>query len=219
MADEDLATVRTSPASHLVPFLLFALLTYGLPWTPLPESLWYPLKTIAVAGALLFFWPAYTEEVRFILDWPAVLGGLLVFLLWIGLEGHAPLIGTPSEYKPRELASGSSALALIAFRLSGAVLVVPLMEEVFWRSFALRFLLGTHYKSIPLGTFSWFSFIVVSIAFGFEHYRWLPGILAGFVYALLLYRSKNLFSPILSHAVTNAMLGGYVLLTGSWTYW
>jgi CAAX prenyl protease-like protein len=99
------------------------------------------------------------------------------------------------------------------------VLVVPLMEELFWRSFAMRFMIRSDFKSVPLGKFSWFSFLIVAIAFGFEHHQWLPGIVAGLVYAGVLYRSKNLFSPILSHAVTNLLLGIYVLSTAKWGFW
>jgi hypothetical protein len=108
---------------------------------------------------------------------------------------------------------------LIAFRLGGAALVVPVMEELFWRSFALRFLISSDFRSVPLGKFSWYSFIVVSILFGLEHHEWLSGMLAGMIYALVLYRTRNLFDPILAHAVTNLLLGVYVLTTGSWSFW
>ena len=63
------------------------------------------------------------------------------------------------------------------------------------------------------------SFIVTAVAFGFEHHHWLPGIMAGVIYASLLYRTKNLFSPILSHMVTNLLLGVYVLMTEKWSFW
>ena len=103
-----------------------------------------------------------------------------------------------------------------AFHLAGAALVVPLAEELFYRSFALRLLIRSDFQSVPLDRFSWFGFIVVSLAFGFEHHRWLPGVVAGMAYAGVLYRTKNLFSPIQSHAVTNLLLGIYVLVTGQW---
>jgi hypothetical protein len=92
------------------------------------------------------------------------------------------------------------------------------MEELFWRSFALRFVIDSKIRSVQLGTFTWFSFILVSLAFGFEHHRWLPGILAGMAYAALLYRTRNLFSPILAHAVTNFLLSIYVFGTAQWQY-
>jgi CAAX prenyl protease-like protein len=103
--------------------------------------------------------------------------------------------------------------------LIGATLIIPVVEELFWRSFALRFLIKPDFKSVTLGQFTWFSFLVVSIAFGFEHHRWLPGIVAGMVYAGVLYRSRNLFSPIQAHATTNFLLGIYVIATKQWHFW
>jgi hypothetical protein len=93
------------------------------------------------------------------------------------------------------------------------------MEELFWRSFLLRYAITSDFKSIPLGQFSWFSFIAISLLFGLEHHRWLVGIVAGMVYAGLLYRRKNLFDPIVSHAITNLLLGIYVVVTGKWSFW
>jgi len=93
------------------------------------------------------------------------------------------------------------------------------MEELFWRSFALRFFIKSDFNSVPLGQFSWFSFIFISILFGIEHQRWLVGIFAGMVYSGVLYRSKNLFDPILSHTITNFLLGMYVLSTHQWSFW
>ncbi len=203
---------------YVLPFGLFALLTYLGPLLKLSPLITYPVKTVLVGVLLAAFWRQVRSEIVFTLDWLAVLGGVFVFAVWIGLEGLYPPLATVEAFSPEGMGGGSYA-AFISFRLLGAVLVVPVMEELFWRSFAMRFLIETRFKSIPLGTFTWFSFVAVALAFGFEHLRWLPGIIAGLVYAGLLYRSKNLFSPILSHAVTNALLGIYVLATSSWMYW
>ncbi len=97
---------------------------------------------------------------------------------------------------PYEQASGYVVYLVIALRLIGASLIVPLMEELFWRSFAFRFAIRSDFKSVPLGQFSWFSFIVISLLFGLEHHRWLVGIVAGMVYAGVLYHRKNLFDPL-----------------------
>ena len=157
----------------------------------------------------------YRNEIRVAFEWSAALSGILVFVLWVSLDGLYPHLGTATD---QSYAAGASAYG-IAIRLIGASLVVPVAEEVFWRSFALRFLIRSDFKAVPLGQFTWFSFVFVSLAFGFEHHRWLVGIIAGMVYAALLYRSRNLFSPILSHAVTNALLGVYVIMTGKYYFW
>ncbi|MCK5311634.1 MAG: CAAX prenyl protease-related protein [Desulfobacteraceae bacterium] len=204
---------------YITPFALFALLSYFGCLSVIPEAYVYPVKAIVTTIVLVFIWKYVKNEVCFEFDLIAVIGGIIVFLFWTGLEGVYPLIGNPIGFNPWELSSGSFVYILIVFRLFGASLVVPIIEELFWRSFALRFLIDTNFLNIRPGTFSVFSFILVSISFGFEHYRWLPGILAGFVYALCYYRTRNLFSPILAHAVTNLLLGIYVLWSGHWSFW
>lgn len=203
---------------YVFPFILFGVISYGGYVLDLPKSLVYPAMTILVGFSLYLYRKAYREEVRLSLDWLSILAGFFVFAIWILPEGLYPQIGH-SEFNPYAQATGYGVYVLIGFRLIGAVLVVPLMEELFWRSFALRFLIRSDFKSVPLGRFTWFSFFLGSVAFGIEHHRWLVGILAGMVYAGLLYRSKNLFSPILSHMITNFTLGIYVLLTQQWSFW
>lgn len=204
---------------HILPFAFFALITYLGPLLGLSPVLTYPVKTVIVGGSLAFFWRRFAREISWRMDWTALVGGVFVFLVWILLEGYYPQLGSQEGMNPSTFGSQGSLAFFVTFRLIGAVLMVPIMEELFWRSFALRFLIDTNFTSVNLGTFTWFSFLAVSLAFGLEHHRWLPGIVAGLVYALLLYRTKNLFSPILSHAVTNLLLGVYVLWSGKWMYW
>jgi hypothetical protein len=178
----------------------------------------YPVKTVLVALSLIYFWNVYKQEIRFSFSGLPVISGILVFCIWVFFEGMYPQIGH-SEFNPYKHASGYGVYFIITFRVIGATLVVPLMEELFWRSFALRFAIKSDFKSVPLGQFSWFSFIFISILFGLEHERWLVGIIAGMVYSGTLYRSKNLFDPILSHTTTNLLLGVYVLSTHQWSFW
>jgi membrane protease YdiL (CAAX protease family) len=42
---------------------------------------------------------------------------------------------------------------------------------------------------------------------------------AGAAYTLLYMRSGTLWAPTLAHAVTNGLLGAWILATGNWTYW
>lgn len=209
---------KSSCIPYIFPFALFAVCIYvGLLFN-ISQRFMYPVKTVLVASSLIYFWNAYKQEIRFSFSWLPVISGILVFFIWVVFEGMYPQIGH-SEFNPYDYASGYGVYFIITFRLIGATLVVPLMEELFWRSFALRFAIKSDFKSVPLGQFSWFSFIFISILFGLEHERWLVGIFAGMVYSGTLYRSKNLFDPILSHAITNFLLGMYVLLTHQWSFW
>ena len=205
---------------YVLPFMVYAGVTYLRPALGLSPGPAYLLKILAVLISLLVFWPQVRHEIRPSLDLNAVLAGITAFILWVGLEGAYPLMGEPEGFNPWQAGSDTRwAWEIAGVRLAGAALVVPVMEELFWRSFALRFLMDKDFSRVPLGAFSWFSFIGVSLAFGMEHHRWLPGILTGMLYAMVLYQKKNLFSPILAHAVTNLLLGIYVLVNGAWVFW
>ena len=205
-------------APYVLPFALFASITILAPLFHINHVFAYTLKTILCAFSLLFYWNVYKHEIKIEFSWLAIISGLAVFIIWVLPEGYYPQIGH-SEFNPYNQ-SGSFPLSLtITIRVIGASIVVPVMEELFWRSFALRYAIRTDFKSLPLGQFSWFSFIFVSLVFGFEHHRWLVGIIAGLVYAGILYRSRNLFIPISSHAITNFVLAIYVLWTQNWSFW
>jgi CAAX prenyl protease-like protein len=110
-------------------------------------------------------------------------------------------------------------VVLAAIRLFGAVIVVPVMEELFWRSFLIRYLVTPTFTMVPLGTFTPLSFGATVVLFGLEHHLWLAGMLAGAAYNLILYKTRRLWPCILAHALTNLLLGIHVLRTGEWHWW
>jgi hypothetical protein len=181
----------------------------------------YPAKIITVVLALLYFRREYEElalppERRTWL-W-GVPVGLLVFVLWINLDFGWLDLGGGSGYDPRD-ASGNLDWALVVFRLIGAALVVPVMEELFWRSFLMRWLDGSQFWKVDATRVTLRAVLVSSVVFGFEHTLWFAGILAGLAYAWLYRAGGNLWTPIAAHAVTNFVLGLWVLQTGQWKYW
>lgn len=190
-----------------------------------PEQLLYlyPVKVVVVVGILYRYRKQYQEIVwRDLLRLPeslaVVMVGLLVFLLWINLDWVVPSAPSGQGYSPLLLPS-TLQLPMVIVRIIGAVLVVPVMEELFWRSFLLRYICDTHFEKVPLGHFSWASFIISSILFGFEHHLVLAGMIAGIFYNLVLYKTRSLAQCILSHAVTNLTLALFVLICSRWDLW
>ena len=108
---------------------------------------------------------------------------------------------------------------MIGIRLFGSSVVVSIMEELFWRSFLMRYLVNPDFRSVPMGSFTWFSFLGMAVLFGLEHNRVVVGIIAELLYGLLLVWQKNLKGVIIAHGVTNFGLGIYVLVTGNWMFW
>ena len=109
--------------------------------------------------------------------------------------------------------------AWLVFRVVGSVVTVPLAEELAFRGYLTRRLIAAEFQDVPLGRFTWFSFLVSSVLFGALHGRWLAGILAGMLYAIALYRRGELADAVVAHATTNALIAAYVLTTGSWWLW
>jgi CAAX prenyl protease-like protein len=108
----------------------------------------------------------------------------------------------------------------MAFRVAGYVLVTPLAEELAFRAFLMRRLEGAHFERLPLGHFSWFSFLASSVLFGALHGQmWIAGTLAGMAFAVALYRRGVLADAVVAHAVTNGALAVYAAVTGQWSVW
>jgi CAAX prenyl protease-like protein len=107
----------------------------------------------------------------------------------------------------------------IGIRLIGSTLVVPALEEVFYRSFLYRWIIDPQFERVPIGLFRWGAFQFTSIIFGLEHREWLSGILCGFVYQGLVCRRKRLGDAMTAHAITNFLLGIWVLWKGAWHFW
>jgi hypothetical protein len=184
----------------------------------------YPIKTVVVAVVLLLFWRCYSEiDVKQTFSLRnlsiGILVGIVVFLLWINLDRGFAVIGKLEGYDPFLVASPLLVYLTISFRLFGAAVVVPIFEELFWRSFFIRYLINPKFEDVPVGKFTWSSFVISSVLFGFEHNLWLAGIIAGFSYSLVLYYTKSLTTAMVSHGVTNFLLGVYVLSTGNWSFW
>ncbi|GIX46389.1 MAG: CAAX prenyl protease-related protein [Candidatus Tectimicrobiota bacterium] len=187
-------------------------------------SLWlYPVKTAAVLLALAGFWRRY-DELRG-RPWQdggeallTLAVGVGVYVAWVRMDWPWAVQGQPAGYDPFR-AGATAGTVLAAIRLFGAAAVVPVMEELFWRSFLLRYLVSARFATVALGTFTWPSFLITVVLFGLEHHYWLAGLLAGVAYTLLLYRTRRLWPCVLAHALTNLLLGVHVLLTGEWHWW
>lgn len=181
----------------------------------------YPAKIALVAGLLALFWRQYGELKSFRLSPLSVLAalatGVVVLVLWINLSSGWMVVGSPAGYDPR--VDGRIDWLLVAIRIAGAALVVPIMEELFWRSFLMRWVASPDFESVAPARVGLKAFVITVVLFGFEHNLWLAGIVAGVAYSLLYMWHRNLWSPILAHAVTNGLLGLWVVQTGSWSFW
>src|SRR5262249_31686396 len=96
----------------------------------------YLLKTLAGVWLIWEMRP-FVEEMRWKISWEAVVVGVAVCAIWIGLDGHYPRLAKLDEgWNPHRQYGQGSALAwlYIVVRIAGSSIVVPPLEEVFYRS-------------------------------------------------------------------------------------
>jgi len=231
---------------------LFKIENAELPWyTFSPEQWIYPLQTLVVGVLLLFFWkhyhlgpwkgsglgvvlgalgivfwivPSLVFERLGVVDWPAPnLSIPLVVddapaweLLGLGprLEGF-----DPSFFREHTFYYWSA----VALRFLRMVVVVALIEEIFWRSFLQRYLIDSNkcFTEIPFGTHSWKAFFGTTLAFTLVHAHidWLACLVYGSLTYWLSIRTKSLAACIVMHGVANLLLGLYTLRTEQWGFW
>lgn len=221
------AVAARSPAiARAVPFAIYIgfLMAWPLLAPLLPDERWlYVIQVSAVAAGLLWFWRHYSELVGVAAIAPrawalAVLTGILVFVLWINADLPWLSLGQQRAFNPGDEAGGLDWPLLLA-RLLGAAIVVPIMEELFWRSFILRWIDHTDFLRCAPASVSLKALLVSSVLFGVEHQLWFAGVVAGFAYGWLYQRTGNLWLPIAAHACTNLLLGLWVVGTGNWQFW
>ena len=215
---------------RVAPFAAFMLLLAARgavpadnPWGIDPRWL-YGATVLVVGGLLAWFWREYGELVRQALpsatEWLlAVAVGLVVFVLWIQLDAAWMRIGEPSAgFVPLD-AAGQPVWPLVAVRWVGAALVVPVMEELFWRSFLMRWVERPQFESVLPQRVGIKAVVLSTFVFMLAHTLWLAAIVAGLAYAWLYVRTGKLWVPIVAHAVTNGALGVWVVMTGKWAFW
>jgi uncharacterized protein len=96
---------------------------------------------------------------------------------------------------------------------------VPLIEELFWRSFLMRWLEQPVFQGVAPQSVGLRAVVLSTFVFTLAHTLWLAAAIAGLVYALLYVKTGKLWLPVIAHAVTNGALGVWVVMTGNWQFW
>jgi CAAX prenyl protease-like protein len=185
----------------------------------------YALQAGGTALLLALWWREYGEISR--QTWLtareallAVAVGVAVFVLWVNLDAPWMTLdmGATEPFVPRDAAGGLD-WPLIAVRIAGAALLVPVMEELFWRSFLMRWIQQPIFESVAPAQVGLRAVVLSTFVFVLAHTLWLAAIVAGLAYAWLYIRTGKLWAAVLAHAVTNGVLGAWVVATGNWQFW
>lgn len=160
------------------------------------------------------------------------LAGIFGAMIWIGTS-HWTLTFVLGDMLPKWLVADEriafnpfdaieasrGVYAFLAIRLFGLVVTVPLVEEVFWRGFLIRYLINEDFEQVPIGQLTLFSFTAVTLLFALVHPEFIAAIIWGAAINILLLKTRNLSACVIAHAVTNLLLGAYILSTSRWELW
>ena len=223
---------------YLLPFLLYVIPTtfessqiFGLSY-----EFVCTMKGVIAAVALGIFWKNYAV---FRMDgvWWGVICGVVGLLLWIGLDRVQSSIlieGIPGAellkkwllpgervgFNPWSEGGPSTAqLLFVLVRILELTLIVPVVEEFFWRGFLSRYLISEQFQLVGEGTFTRLSFLSVTVIFALMHTEILAALAWCALINFLYWHTRNIWSCVVMHGVTNGLLAVYILLTGNWQLW
>lgn len=221
-------TERYPSLPYVAPFAAFMLLLVVSPHLPLaPRPL--AVLRVGVLAAVLWFCSRDVISLRAPHWITSISLGVAVFAIWIAPDVFLPswrahwvfsnaLTGAIEGALP---ANARTDPLLLALRCARAAILVPIIEELFWRAWLPRWLDNREdFRRIPLGHYTLATFWLTALLFASEHGAlWDVGLAAGLLYNWWMKRTRQLGDLILAHAVTNACLSAYVLLRGRWEYW
>jgi CAAX prenyl protease-like protein len=189
------------------------------------QALWF-----AVVAATIAYFSRNVLDLRLRFPLGTLLLGVGVFVLWVAPDALFPGYRTHWLFSNSITGAGAvgagipeaerTSLAVLLLRGLRASLLVPILEELFWRNWLMRWLIKPEFESVPLGTYATQAFWIVAVLFAAEHGPyWDVGLACGILYNWWMVRTKSLGDLIWAHGITNACLSLYVVLADKWEYW
>ncbi|MGQ9919262.1 MAG: CAAX prenyl protease-related protein [Bryobacteraceae bacterium] len=218
---------RHPAASYVAPFFYFLLCLAVLPKLGLPPRAETALWLISgLAVTWLFSRRVIVWKATAPLASAAV--GVAVCAVWVLPDLLIPTWRSHWLFTNPLFGDGQPPMAepalgdplVLWLRAARAVVLVPVLEELFWRGWLMRWIENPDFERVPLGSWHPRAFWITAALFALEHgVYWEVGLLAGIAYNLWIVRTKCLGDLILAHAVTNACLSAWIVATGRFEFW
>jgi CAAX prenyl protease-like protein len=224
---ESIPAAERSSLPWVLPFAVFLALLALKDWLA-PLGRWeYPLRVV-ILTAVLWIFSRHVISFRTRYTVGSIAVGLAVFAIWIGPDLLFP--GYRSHWLFQNSITGTISSSInaahlsdpmvLVFRSIRAIVLVAIIEELFWRGWLMRWIIDSEFWRVPLGAWSARAFWITAVLFASEHGPyWDVGLITGMIYNWWMIRTKSLGDCILMHGVTNAALSGYVIAAGKWEYW
>lgn len=228
------ASEKQTLAAYVAPFAIFtvgsalvsAMQTFAPGgrsplWLAEPQYWVYPLQAVACAAVLGWFWKCYEWGTK-LHTATGIVAGLLVLAIWVSPQWIFGTTPRTDGFNPDTFV-GNPALwwGTVTLRFLRLVVIVPLLEEIFWRGFLMRYFIKEDFTKVSFGEFTWLSFGAVALGFTLEHLRpdWPAAAIAAVIYNLVAVKTRSLACCVIAHAVTNLGLGIYIMQTKQWGFW
>jgi CAAX prenyl protease-like protein len=209
------------------PFAVFVLWLAVDKYLPLANPAKEVARDLVILASILFFSRRILVTLR-APNWvPSVLIGLGVCAMWVapdllipGWRAHSIFQNSITGRISISIPPADLTPLMLALRTARAALLVPILEELFWRGWLPRWIQGSPFHKIPLGQYTPLAFWATALLFAAEHGPyWEVGLACGIVYNLWMRRTRSLGDLILTHGVTNLALSLYVIARHDWRFW
>ena len=219
--------LQNPSVAYVAPFLTFIVMLVIQKQLAFLGDWEYAVRVAIVAGSILYFSRRVLDfKVRYLGGSLAI--GIGAFLLWIAPDTLFPgwrqhwlfTNAVMGEVRVSLSAEQLSSPFLLLFRTLSATLMVPILEELFWRAWMLRWLVEKDFETLPMGSCDRQSFWIVAALFAMEHGPyWEVGLLTGLLWNWWMTRTRSLGDLIFVHGVTNLSLSLYVIWSKKWEFW
>lgn len=144
--------------------------------------------------------------------------GVAVALLWLPLtagdrDADEAIAAELAEWSRTEVA------LWIALRLVASVMVAPVVEELAFRGFLLRRVVGAGFSELGYRAATPLALVVSSAVFGALHAHFVAGFVAGLCYGATVWATGRLRDAVVAHAVSNAVLAVVAVGVDRWSLW
>jgi CAAX prenyl protease-like protein len=222
------AVARRPWLGYVAPFAIFMLWLAADDHIPLGQP-WESVARVAVITAAIWYFSRHIVASFRVERWIGSLAvGVAVYALWVAPDVLVPgwrdhWLFQNSVVGRLQISIPEAELAnplVLLLRVVRAALLVPILEELFWRGWLPRWLQNNDFERVPLGRYTAFAFVATALLFASEHGSyWEVGLIAGIAYNWWMWRTRSLGDLVLAHAVTNACLSLHVWATKEWQYW
>lgn len=198
-------------------------------------TLWWAARVSVTTAVIVFVLPGYREFPLRVSPLAVVVGaaGVVAWIVicWLDLEskilepmGLHWFLGTGARAAFDPLTHfgdrRGALLTFLAVRFLGLAVVVPVIEEFFLRGFVMRFVVAQEWWRVPIGQ-AGTVVVVTGIVYGvLSHPAEMFAAAVWFTLVTwLMIKTGNLWDCVAAHAVTNLLLGVYVLTWHDWSLW